>query len=652
MKTDKHKILLPTLGILLFAGVLATGSSHASTTVRIGIYQNYPLVFSDDNGKAQGIYIDTLEYVAAKEGWTPEYVPCKWNDCLTQLESGQIDLLTAIAFSEERTQKYDFNEETFFPNWGQVYTNIDLEINSIEDLEGKTVAGLQGDIYYMALKKIAEKAPLDIEFADVEEYIDVFRLIDQEAVDAGILPRLFGAMNDSSFNVKKTTTIVRPSELRFAAPKGSKRSLLAAIDSHLGELLADKNSLYFQSVSKWLGQQEEQKVPEIELTEPERKWLAEHRQIVLGVDPDFVPFEFVEADGNYRGMCADYVRIISDRTGISMKVAPDLSWGEVIEQAKVRQVDVLPCVGMTEERKEFLNYSNPHQSFYRVVVIKEGSGIGNALDDLQRVRVAVQENSSHHGFLRDNTKITPLLFETAEQAIMAVSKDRADVFVGNENMSGYTINKNGIVNLRMTKIAGAVEKNLYFAVRNDWPELLSIINKGLASISEKERGAIRQKWIAVKIEKQIDYALMYKAAGAVLFFVLILVLSNGLIRWQKKKLQESEEKYRTLVEGLHEGYFFYSHDLRGVFTYVSPSIEKILGHPTAEMMVNYAAILTDNPINLEVKKSTDLCLQGKPQPSYMAEVLHKDNSTRWLEVCRGAHLRQSGECCCCRRHCP
>ena len=632
MFTGKLKIAFQALAIILFTGVLTAGSSHASTTVKIGIYQNYPLVFADDNGKAKGIYIDTLEYVAAKEGWTPEYVPCKWADCLVQLESGTIDLLTAIAFSEERTKKYDFNEETFFPNWGQVYAKQDIEINSLEDLEGLTVAGLRDDIYYMALKKIAEKAPLEITYVDVEEYIDVFRLIEQGKVDAGVQPRLFGAMNDSSFNVKKTTTIVRPSELRFAAPKGSRRLILAAIDRHLVELQADKNSLYFKSVSKWLGQEDEQKAPEIELTEPEKRWLSEHRQITLGVDPEFVPFEFIEADGSYRGMCADYVKIISDRTGITMKVAPGLGWNEAVEQAKVRQIDVLPCVGMTDERKEFLNYSEPHQSFYRVVVTKDGSNIGNSLDDLKKSRVAVQRNSSHHGFLQDNTDITPLLFETAEQAIIAVSEDRADVFVGNENMSGYTINKGGIVNLKMTRLAGSVGKNLYFAIRNDWPELLSIINKGLASISDKERAAIKQKWIAVKIEKQIDYALMYKAVGALLGFLLILGLWNAHIRRQRKRLQESEDKYRTLVEGLHEGYFFYSHDLQGRFTYISPSIEKTLGYTVPEMMIDYSTILTDNPINLEVKKFTDLCMQGKPQPSYLAEVVHKDNSKRWLKV--------------------
>jgi PAS domain S-box-containing protein len=97
-------------------------------------------------------------------------------------------------------------------------------------------------------------------------------------------------------------------------------------------------------------------------------------------------------------------------------------------------------------------------------------------------------------------------------------------------------------------------------------------------------------------------------------------------------LQESEEKYRTLVEGLHEGYFFYSHDPQGVFTYISPSIQKILGFSIAEMMVDYTTILTDNPINLEAQKFTDRSIQGKTQPAYLVEVLHKDGSKRWLEV--------------------
>ncbi len=628
-KAIKTLLILVTI---LLAGALTGSFSQAEPTIKIGVYQDFPLVFYDSSNRAQGVYVDILDYIAEKESWSLEYVTCKWADCLSLLASGKIDLMTAIAYSKERAQQYDFNEETVFPNWGQVYTGQNVTVDSIVDLTGKKVAGLKQDIYYKSLQEVTRKSKLDVVYVDVEEYNDVFLHIERKDVDAGILPRLFGDLNENRFDVKKTATIIRPSELRFAALKSTKRSILLTIDNHLSQLKADSSSLYFQSISQWIGQQERQTDVEIRLTEKEKKWLVDHNRVLIGVDPEFVPFEFIDVDGSYRGMCADFVRLISERTGISMNVVSNLSWNEAVEQAKIRQIDVLPCVGMTEKRKEFLTYSNPHQSFYRVFVTKEGSDIGNTTADVEDRRVAVQKNSSHHGFLQDNTNIQPILFETAELGIISVSKGINDVFIGNENMSGYTINKNGIVNLKMTRLADSVGKNLYFAVRNDWPELVTIINKGLASISEKEREAIKQKWIAVRIEKEMDYVFLFKVIGGILVIGLILGLWNEQIRRQRKKLQESEGKYRALVESLEEEYFFYSHDQQKNITYISPSFEKILGYPTSEMSVDFTSILTENPINLEITKITDLCLQGKPQSANIVEVFHSDNSRRWLEI--------------------
>ncbi len=145
-------------------------------------------------------------------------------------------------------------------------------------------------------------------------------------------------------------------------------------------------------------------------------------------------------------------------------------------------------------------------------------------------------------------------------------------------MTGYTINKNGIVNLKMTRIAGAVGKNLYFAVRNDWPELVTIINKGLASISEKE--AIKQKWIAVTIEKQIDYTLLYQVSAAVLCLGLILGAWNTQIRRQRKKLRESERRYRSLADHSEVGILQIIPD--GTSIYANPAMVKMIGAEDTE----------------------------------------------------------------------
>jgi len=97
-------------------------------------------------------------------------------------------------------------------------------------------------------------------------------------------------------------------------------------------------------------------------------------------------------------------------------------------------------------------------------------------------------------------------------------------------------------------------------------------------------------------------------------------------------LQQSEEKYRRLVENLKDEYFLYSHDTNGVFDYISPSITNILGYSQQEFLAHYTEYLTDDPINDEVVKHTDLSIQGIQQPAYDVEIFHKDGSMKMLEV--------------------
>ncbi|MFA6317741.1 MAG: PAS domain S-box protein [Elusimicrobiota bacterium] len=97
-------------------------------------------------------------------------------------------------------------------------------------------------------------------------------------------------------------------------------------------------------------------------------------------------------------------------------------------------------------------------------------------------------------------------------------------------------------------------------------------------------------------------------------------------------LRESETRFRTLVEGISSEYIFYRHDAAGVFTYLSPSVQQILGYSAEEFSTHYSTYLTDDPINAEVSKRTGLCLQGVQQPPYEVRTRHKDGSLRILEI--------------------
>ncbi len=105
---------------------------------------------------------------------------------------------------------------------------------------------------------------------------------------------------------------------------------------------------------------------------------------------------------------------------------------------------------------------------------------------------------------------------------------------------------------------------------------------------------------------------------------------NEVIRRQSTadKLRVTTERYAQLIETLREEYFFYRHDANGVFEYVSPSVEHILGHSPDELKRHYATLLTDHPVNQEVARYTELGLQGHQQPPYRVQAFHKNGERR------------------------
>jgi two-component system cell cycle sensor histidine kinase/response regulator CckA len=97
-------------------------------------------------------------------------------------------------------------------------------------------------------------------------------------------------------------------------------------------------------------------------------------------------------------------------------------------------------------------------------------------------------------------------------------------------------------------------------------------------------------------------------------------------------LAESERGHRRFVETLTERYFFFRHDRCGHFTYLSPSISRVLGYSAKEYRAHYTEMFTDDPVNAEAIARTERTLGGEVQPPYEIEVRAKDGSVRRLEV--------------------
>lgn len=96
-------------------------------------------------------------------------------------------------------------------------------------------------------------------------------------------------------------------------------------------------------------------------------------------------------------------------------------------------------------------------------------------------------------------------------------------------------------------------------------------------------------------------------------------------------LRKSEEKYRRLVENIKDEYVLYTHDVNGILTYVSPSVESILGYHHTELLHHYANFLPDTEINRKVDEYTQQTLLGKTM-AYEVEMRDKYGRIHTLAV--------------------
>lgn len=284
---------------------------------------------------------------------------------------------------------------------------------------------------------------------------------------------------------------------------------------------------------------------QILLSPEEERFVKEHPLIHLGVDPKFVPFEFFDKDGEYKGITADMLDLISARTGLKFYIEKNLSWVEAYKRALRGELDGLPAVGSTREREENFILSKPYYQFKRVLALQSTDVKIKSFSDLEGLSVAVQKNSSHHSYLQDYGAISLSLYDTVEGALSAVASGEERAFLGNLATTNYLIQHSGITGLRLISFEADKNQALHFAARKDWPELASIFNKAIASISENEKNEIVKNWVNLDIS--LDLRPFFRFIFLlVIIFITVSAVSFFWISRLKKEIGRRKEAQEEL----------------------------------------------------------------------------------------------------------
>ncbi|MET0845210.1 MAG: EAL domain-containing protein [Pseudomonas sp.] len=331
------------------------------------------------------------------------------------------------------------------------------------------------------------------------------------------------------------------------------------------------------------------------LTDEERRWLAAHPDLRLGVDASWPPFEFRDDQGRYQGLAADYINVIRQRLAVKLTPIEPISWTEVLEQAKQGKLDVLPGIMSTPERQSYLSFTRPYLDFPIVILAHVGGPQPRKLEELYGLKIAVVENYAPHELLRTHhPDLNLVAMPNVSSALQALATDEVDAVVGDLASSVWS--------LRQLKLDGLYVSGetpyryqLAMAVPPSNKILVGILDKILADMSSSEISAIQEHWIGNVLDHRTFWSdlLVYGLPGLLFLMIMLAVvirinrrLSSEIARRVdlEQELRSSEYHYRGLVESL-SAIAWEARISDFTYSYVSPHAEELLGYPLSHWLI-------------------------------------------------------------------
>lgn len=146
--------IMKTLFRLVFIGLSIFAATHfsidtcqnaaASQTERViivGGNRDYPpYEFLDKNGNPAGYNVELTKAIAGVMGMKVEFRLGSWSQMRAALQTGEVDVLQGMSYSEERDREVDFSLPHTIVNHAVFARKDSPAVNTLDDLKGKTIA--------------------------------------------------------------------------------------------------------------------------------------------------------------------------------------------------------------------------------------------------------------------------------------------------------------------------------------------------------------------------------------------------------------------------------------------------------------------------------------------------------------------------------
>ena len=599
-------------------------------TIKIGVEQWMPVVFSNDGNDIDGIGGDFTKEIIKKTGLKIEVVNENWDKLLKDFEDKKLDLLPATYFTEKRA-KFGLYSDWYFKMKDAIYLkSSNTQIRSLKDLEGKTLAIPKG---YGTIDKLQKEFP-KINLVFTKDLDDSINRVLNGRVTAFYEGHIAAKTKIKSELIEGLKSI---SVKEFESPT---LHFFSKIDEPLLHSIIQKalKSLKYQDkqsiINKWASENNQ-----LKLTSKEKAWLDKKETISYVYDPDWAPFEWTNELDQHTGIISDVLQLISASSGIEFKAIPTPKWSDSIKMMTDDKADMYSAVAITDKRKKYVNFTSKNIYSSPGVIVTKSSDETLYLDiksALETKNVGLANGYAISDYVEKtypDLKFT--MVDSVQDGFQKLENNDIDLFILNAATAQYYIKQKGFSDLRIaTKIDFTFD--LKIALQKELPpEVLSILDKAIDTISEKELGDIYHKWTSIKIQTKTDWVLIAKISIVIVLILLFILWNNYQLKnkvKEKTKDIEAQTNYlELLVSSFDKNVIFTRTDLKGIITHASEAFCEISGYSQKELIGNpHNMVRHPDMPNSEFQKIWNAIEQ---EACIIAEVknLKKDGGFYWVE---------------------
>ena len=138
-----------------------------------------PWTYHDENDDLVGYDVEVAQGIAKRIGVKVNFVEGEWDGLLAGLDAGRYDIMVnGVDITEERSEKYDFSTPYAYNRTAVVVSGDNNDIQSLEDLEGKSTANTISSTY----AELAESYGANV--TGVDDLNQTFELLLTGRIDA------------------------------------------------------------------------------------------------------------------------------------------------------------------------------------------------------------------------------------------------------------------------------------------------------------------------------------------------------------------------------------------------------------------------------------------------------------------------------------